>query len=139
MGYRDILEETLLCFRLPAYEAKLCVRERKLSKWYWCDPGMVRAMKHTSGSVTSEVRGALFEGLVAQLLRAYKDYRDVYELLGTHWLVGYSGRFSPPAGHNLWSLSRSNQARPFYRSLVSRTACGCPADRVAAADYRLLS
>jgi len=34
-GYLDILEETLLCFRVPAYEAKLRVRERKLPKWYW--------------------------------------------------------------------------------------------------------
>jgi len=76
-GYLDILEETLLCFRLPAYEAKLRVRERKLPKWYWCDPGIVRAMKRTSGGVTPEVRGALFEGLVAQVLRAYKDYRGI--------------------------------------------------------------
>ena len=81
VGYLDILEETLLCFRLPAYEAKLRVRERKLPKWYWCDPGIVRAMKRTSGSVTPEERGALFEGLVAQLLRAYKDYHGVYDEL----------------------------------------------------------
>jgi predicted AAA+ superfamily ATPase len=79
VGYLDILEETLLCFRLPAYEAKLRVRERKLPKWYWCDPGIVRAMKRTSGGVTPEERGALFEGLVAQLLRAYKDYRGLYD------------------------------------------------------------
>ena len=76
-GYLDILEETLLCFRLPAYEAKLRVRERKLPKWYWCDPGIVRAMKRTSGETSAEERGALFEGLVAQLLRAYKDYRGI--------------------------------------------------------------
>jgi predicted AAA+ superfamily ATPase len=67
----------LLGFRLPAYEAKLRVRERKLPKWYWCDPGIVRAMKRASGGVAPEERGALFEGMVAQLLRAYKDYRDV--------------------------------------------------------------
>jgi predicted AAA+ superfamily ATPase len=73
-GYLDILEETLLCFRLPAYEAKLRVRERKTPKWYWCDPGLVRAMKRSSGAVTREERGQLFEGMVAQLLRAYKDY-----------------------------------------------------------------
>ena len=78
-GYLDILEETLLCFRLPAYEARLRVRERKLPKWYWCDPGIVRAMKRTSGSVAPEERGALFEGMVAQLLRAYEDYRGVYD------------------------------------------------------------
>jgi predicted AAA+ superfamily ATPase len=76
-GYLDILEETLLCFRLPAYEAKLRVRERKLPKWYWCDPGIVRIMKRTTGTLAPEERGALFEGLVAQLIRAYKDYHGI--------------------------------------------------------------
>jgi len=76
-GYLDILEQTLLCFRLPAYEAKLRVRERKLSKWYWCDPGVVRAMKRSTGSIAPEEHGALFEGMVAQLLRSYKDYHGL--------------------------------------------------------------
>ncbi len=76
-GYLDVLEETLLCFRLPAYEAKLRVRERKLPKWYWCDPGIVRVMKQTTGTLAPEEKGALFEGMVAQLLRAYKDYRGI--------------------------------------------------------------
>ncbi len=76
-GYLDILEETLLCFRLSAYEAKARVRERKLPKWYWCDPGIVRAMKRATGDVLAEERGALFEGLVAQTLRAYQDYRGI--------------------------------------------------------------
>lgn len=74
-GYLDILEETLLCFRLSAYEARLRVRERKLPKWYWCDPGIVRVMKRTGGPLAPEERGLLFEGMVAQLIRAYKDYR----------------------------------------------------------------
>ncbi|MCX7012755.1 MAG: DUF4143 domain-containing protein [Candidatus Sumerlaeota bacterium] len=74
-GHMEILEETLLCFRLPAYEARLRVRERKLPKWYWCDPGIARAMKGVSGPVAPEERGALFEGLVAQTIRAYRDYR----------------------------------------------------------------
>jgi predicted AAA+ superfamily ATPase len=78
-GYLDILEETLLCFRLPAYEAKLRVRERKLPKWYWCDPGIVRAMKRVTGTMVPEEKGALFEGMVAQLLRAYKDYRSMFD------------------------------------------------------------
>jgi predicted AAA+ superfamily ATPase len=78
-GYLDILEETLLCFRLPAYEARLRVRERKLPKWYWCDPGIVRAMKRSSGPLTPEEKGALFEGMVAQLLRAYRDYGGLFD------------------------------------------------------------
>jgi predicted AAA+ superfamily ATPase len=78
-GYLDILEETLICFRLPAYEAKLRVRERRHPKWYWCDPGLVRAMKRSFGPVVPEERGALFEGLVAQVIRAYRDYQGVCE------------------------------------------------------------
>lgn len=80
-GFLQILEDTLLCFRVPAYEAKLRVRERKLPKWYWCDPGLVRAMKRASGDVAIEERGPLFEGLVAQLLRASMDYFGVGEEL----------------------------------------------------------
>jgi predicted AAA+ superfamily ATPase len=75
--YLEILEETLICFQLSGYEAKLRVRERKLPKWYWCDPGIVRAIRRSTGQVSPEERGALFEGLVAQLLRAYKDYRGL--------------------------------------------------------------
>ena len=34
-------------------------------------------MKRTIGPTAPEEKGALFEGLVAQLLRAYKDYRSM--------------------------------------------------------------
>jgi predicted AAA+ superfamily ATPase len=77
VGYLDILEETLLCFRVHGYEARLRVRERKLPKLYWCDPGLARAMKRTAGRPAPEERGALFEGMVAQLIRAYRDYRGL--------------------------------------------------------------
>ncbi len=90
-GYLDILEETLLCFRLPAYEAKARVRERKLPKWYWCDPGIVRAMKRASGPVLAEERGTLFEGLVAQTLRAYRDYRGICDDI-FYWSTAGSSR-----------------------------------------------
>lgn len=77
IGYLDILEETLLCFRLPAFEAGLRVRERRLPKWYWCDPGLARVMKRTTTPLAPEERGPLFEGMVAQLIRAYKEYRSI--------------------------------------------------------------
>jgi predicted AAA+ superfamily ATPase len=73
-GYLAILVDTLLCFRLSAFEAKLRVRERRHPKWYWCDPGVVRAMKGQTGPLAVEERGALFEGLVAQSIRAAMDY-----------------------------------------------------------------
>jgi predicted AAA+ superfamily ATPase len=78
-GFLEILEETLLCFRLPAFEARLRVRERRLPKWYWCDPGLVRAMKGRTGPTAPEERGPLFEGLIAQLLRAYRDYTGLFD------------------------------------------------------------
>jgi len=34
-------------------------------------------MKRVTGTLAPEEKGALFEGMVAQLLRAYKDYRGI--------------------------------------------------------------
>ena len=79
LEYLAILEETLLCFRVPAFEARLRVRERKHPKFYWADPGIVRSVKRNSGPVAVEERGALFEGLVAQVLRSYRDYKAVFD------------------------------------------------------------
>ncbi len=60
------------------------MRERKLPKCYWCDPGLVRSMKRSSGPISHEERGALFEGLVAQLIRAYRDYRGLCDTM-SYW------------------------------------------------------
>lgn len=78
-GYLDILEDTLLTFRLPPFEAKLRVRERKHPKLYWVDPGIVRAVKRQFGPVSAEERGALLEGWVAVLLHIYGEYRNLCE------------------------------------------------------------
>ncbi|MEW6750664.1 MAG: AAA family ATPase [Candidatus Latescibacterota bacterium] len=81
VGYLQILEETLLCFWVEAYQARLRVRERRLPRLYWCDPGIVRSMRRARGDPVEEERGALFEGLVAQLLRAYRDYRSLCDAM----------------------------------------------------------
>lgn len=78
-GYLGILEDTLVTFRLPAFEARLRVRERRHPKLYWVDPGVVRAAKHQLGPVTAEERGALFEGWVLTLLRAHNDASGLYD------------------------------------------------------------
>ena len=78
-GYIDILEDTLLAFRIPGYEARLRVRERKHPKLYWLDPGVVRAIKGQLGSVAAEERGALFEGWIATLLRVYSEIKGISE------------------------------------------------------------
>ena len=76
-GYLKILEDTLFTFRVPAFEARLRVRERRGPKLYWIDPGLVRAVRGDSGPPDAESLGTLFEGWIAQLLRAYTDYRGI--------------------------------------------------------------
>ena len=78
-GYLDILEDTLLAYRLPAFEARLRVRERKHPKLFWIDPGLVRAAKKQLGPVAAEEKGPLLEGWVLNLLRAYAEERQLYE------------------------------------------------------------
>ena len=78
-GYLDILEDTLLTFRLPAYEAKLRVRERRLPKLYWVDPGVVRAVKRQLGGVAAEERGPLLESWVLTTLRAHAETQELYD------------------------------------------------------------
>ena len=80
-GYLDILEDTLLVRRLPAYEARVRVRERKSPKLYWVDPGVVRAVKRQLGEVGAEERGPLLESWVLTTLRAHAETQDLYEHL----------------------------------------------------------
>ncbi len=78
-GYLEILEDTLLAWRLQGFETRLRVRERKHPKLYWLDPGLVRAVKKQTGTVSSEEAGALFEGWIHMLLRAYNETGSLFD------------------------------------------------------------
>jgi predicted AAA+ superfamily ATPase len=78
-GYLDILEDTLVAFRLPAYTPRMRVREKRHPKLYWVDAGIVRALKGQFATPSAEERGSLFEGWIAGLLRSYRDYRALFE------------------------------------------------------------
>ncbi len=80
-GFFSILEDTLLVRRLTAFQSKLRVREKLKSKFYFIDPGIVRACKNAKGEVGAEERGSLFEGLIFTLLTIQKEhYNDIDEL-----------------------------------------------------------
>ncbi|MCZ6857913.1 MAG: DUF4143 domain-containing protein, partial [Gemmatimonadetes bacterium] len=64
---------------LPAFEARLRVRERKHPKLYWVDPGLVRAIKKQFGPVSTEERGPLLEGWVLSLLRAHGEEKRLFD------------------------------------------------------------
>ena len=83
-GYLDILEDTLLATRLPAFEARLRVRERRRPKLYWADPGVVRAVKRQLGPVAAEERGPLVEGWAPSVLRAHNEHQRLYDHIG-YW------------------------------------------------------
>lgn len=79
LNYLDVLEDTLLAFRLLPYEGKLRVKEKKHPKLYWIDPGIARAARRRFGPLQDDERGAIVEGWVASLLRAYQSYDDAFD------------------------------------------------------------
>jgi predicted AAA+ superfamily ATPase len=81
-GFFEVLEDTLLVRKLEAFTSHLRVREKKRPKFYFIDPGIVRAIKKERGTVSTEEQGALFEGLIFTLLEfqkeAYGDIDDIH-------------------------------------------------------------
>ena len=88
-GFIDILEDTLLLNKLPAYEARLRVRERKHPKIYWIDSGIVRAAKKQLGPLAIEEKGSLFEGYIYMCLKMKMEYEDAFDEI-TYWASGTS-------------------------------------------------
>jgi uncharacterized protein len=76
-GYLSILEDTLLTYRLPAFEGKLRVKERSHPKLYWIDSGVMRAAKRSLHPPHLEESGILFEGFIGLLLRAYRELKYI--------------------------------------------------------------
>lgn len=92
LGYLDVLEDTLLTFRLRAYEGRLRVREKRHPKLFWVDAGVVRAVRGHVGRLTAEERGPLFEGWVANLLRIHADYSGELFDEWFYWAPGEASR-----------------------------------------------
>ncbi|MDE0668519.1 MAG: DUF4143 domain-containing protein [bacterium] len=88
-SYLEILSDTLLTTQLPAFEARLRVRERRRPKLYWADPGVMRAVKRQLGPVAAEERGPLLEGWVLGNLRAHNEARRIYDHI-SYWAAAES-------------------------------------------------
>jgi predicted AAA+ superfamily ATPase len=105
VDYLSILEDTLLALRLPAYEGRLRVREKRHPKLYWIDPGLVRALKGAHGPVTADERGPLLEGFTWMLLRLYGDLRKI-----------------PPHEIYYWSPAEARQTEVDFLLVAGRDA-----------------
>jgi predicted AAA+ superfamily ATPase len=75
-GFLEILEDLLLGFRLDVFRKKAKRELASHPKFYFFDAGVFKANR-PSGPLDSpeEINGAALEGLVAQHLRAWCDYR----------------------------------------------------------------
>lgn len=87
-GYLKILEDTLVAFQLPAYENRLRVRQRTHPKLYWNDPGLVRAAKKQLEGLAIEEKRALFEGLIAQVLKCHHELGILQFDKLSYWSAG---------------------------------------------------
>lgn len=75
-SYITILEDLLLAFRLPVFTKRAKRATSTHPKFYFFDTGIFRALR-PSGPLDrpEEITGAALEGLVAQHLRAWNDYK----------------------------------------------------------------
>ena len=85
-GFLEILEDTLVAFRLAGYDSRGRVRERRAPQLYWIDPGIVRAVQRRRGPLTAEERGPLFESWILTTLRAHAADHDLFHTL-SYWQV----------------------------------------------------
>jgi predicted AAA+ superfamily ATPase len=84
-GYLEVLQDMLLCFRLPVFQRRAKRQLAGHDKFYLFDAGVFRAVRPAGPLDAPEgIEGAALEGLVAQHLRAWIDYGDADLSLG-YW------------------------------------------------------
>ena len=77
-GYFSILEDTLIGGLLPAYQARAKIKEVALPKFYFFDPGVVRALSgQLRESLSNEEKGKLFETFIYGELKAANHYKNL--------------------------------------------------------------
>jgi len=106
-GCLQILEDTLFTFTVPAYEARLRVRERRHPKLYWVDPGLVRAVTGDRGPWTPNPR------VVSSRGGSRSSYARTATIAGSA-TTSPSGR--PPRATPRKSISCSGVAARSWRS-----------------------
>lgn len=84
-GYFEILVDTLVGDWLPAWRPRAKVKEVALPKFYWFDPGVLRAAAGGFDQpLPGDFDGVLLEHFILHELRAYMHYAKVKGSLG-YW------------------------------------------------------
>lgn len=78
-NYFDVLKDTLIAHWLPAWKLKRANKQVTSSKFYLFDCGVARALAaRLPYPMGDEERGALFETLIVNEIRAFMDYTKRY-------------------------------------------------------------
>ena len=81
-GYLGVLEDLLLCFRIPVFSKRAKRQLIAHEKFYYFDVGVYRVLRPAGPlDQPEEIEGISLEGLVAQHLRAWIAYRNLGERL----------------------------------------------------------
>lgn len=84
-GYFEVLVDTLIGTWLPAYRPRARVKEVALPKFYWFDPGVLRAAAGGFDQpLPADFEGVLVEHLVLHELQSYLHYSGTKGSLG-YW------------------------------------------------------
>lgn len=112
-GYLEVLEDLLLVFRLPVFRKRAKRRLAAHPKFFYFDSGVFRALR-PKGPLDrpEEIGGAALEGLAAQHLRAFADYRGRGDRLFT-WRTraGLEVDFVLYGPDEFWAIEVKNAAR----------------------------
>jgi predicted AAA+ superfamily ATPase len=112
-GYVGVLEDLLLAFRVPVFTKRARRAVAAHPKFYLFDAGVYRSLR-PAGPLDrpQEIEGAAVEGLVAQHLRAWIDYRsDQHQLFYWRTRSGVEVDFVVYGATGLWAVEVKNTAR----------------------------
>jgi len=112
-GYVEILEDLLLSFRLPVFTKRAQRATSSHPRFYLFDCGVFRSIR-PAGPLDrpEEIEGAALEGLVAQHLRAWNDFRGRRNQLA-FWRTrtGVEVDFIVHGADGFWAIEVKNGAK----------------------------
>lgn len=125
-GYLNILKDLLLAFTIPVFSKKA---KRALSnhpKFYLFDAGVFRLLRpHGPLDSPQDISGASLEGLVAQHLRAWIDYKKLdCQLFFWRTLSGNEVDFIVYGADQFWAIEVKNSLTIQPKDLRSLKAFG---------------
>ena len=116
----EILEDLLLCYRVPVFTRRAKRQPAAHPKFYLFDAGVFRSLRPKGPLDSAEgFEGAALEGLVAQHLRAWIAYRNAGASL-YYWRTraGVEVDFVVYGEDGFWAIEVKNTLRPRPRDLA---------------------